>query len=339
MLTRSSSVKSLIATQRRRISAPLSLMTSCGAMTLPSDFDILRPSRSIRKPCVSTSRYGGRPRVASATSSELWNQPRCWSLPSRYMSAGHVSSGAARQHRLVARARVEPDVEDVALALERRPAARRAGQARRAGTPRSAARTRRRRRTARRPPRPGRSAPRVSTASPQRGAVERRDRHAPRALARDAPVGAVRHHVEDAIVAPRRDPRHLVVDGVPRGVAQRPRLAVLALRSPASPSMRTNHCDVARKITGLWQRQQCGYWCENVCAVPQPAALVQRLPRPSGWRRRRAGRRTVRRCRGSGRPDRPARRSRARTSRRSGSRPRRDRARCARRRCPASSVT
>ena len=24
-----------------------------------------------------------------------------------------------------------------------------------------------------------------------------------------------------------------------------------------------NHCDVARKITGLWQRQQCGYWCAN----------------------------------------------------------------------------
>ena len=31
-----------------------------------------------------------------------------------------------------------------------------------------------------------------------------------------------------------------------------------------SPSSRTNHCDVARKMTGLWQRQQCGYWCANV---------------------------------------------------------------------------
>src|SRR6266851_1824576 len=29
------------------------------------------------------------------------------------------------------------------------------------------------------------------------------------------------------------------------------------------PSRSMNHCDVARKITGLWQRQQCGYWCEN----------------------------------------------------------------------------
>ena len=104
-------------------------MTSCGEMTLPIDFDILRPSRSIRKPCVSTSRNGGRPRVASATSSELWNQPRCWSLPSRYMSDGQARFGVARQHGLVARPGVEPDVEDVALALERRAAARRARQA------------------------------------------------------------------------------------------------------------------------------------------------------------------------------------------------------------------
>src|SRR2546421_3843632 len=28
------------------------------------------------------------------------------------------------------------------------------------------------------------------------------------------------------------------------------------------PSSAMNHCDVARKITGLWHRQQCGYWCE-----------------------------------------------------------------------------
>src|SRR6185437_7865800 len=29
-------------------------------------------------------------------------------------------------------------------------------------------------------------------------------------------------------------------------------------------SMEMNHCSVARKITGLWQRQQCGYWCSTV---------------------------------------------------------------------------
>src|SRR6266496_586368 len=28
-------------------------------------------------------------------------------------------------------------------------------------------------------------------------------------------------------------------------------------------SIEMNHCSVARKITGLWQRQQCGYWCST----------------------------------------------------------------------------
>src|ERR1700733_2977106 len=31
-------------------------------------------------------------------------------------------------------------------------------------------------------------------------------------------------------------------------------------------SMEMNHCSVARKMTGLWQRQQCGYECSNVPA-------------------------------------------------------------------------
>src|SRR5579872_1089224 len=40
---------------------------------------------------------------------------------------------------------------------------------------------------------------------------------------------------------------------------------------PAPPgigvSIEMNHCSVARKITGLWQRQQCGYECSvfSVC--------------------------------------------------------------------------
>ena len=42
------------------------------------------------------------------------------------------------------------------------------------------------------------------------------------------------------------------------------------------PSIRMNHCDVARKITGLWQRQQCGYWCVERLAMPQSSALLQR---------------------------------------------------------------
>ena len=31
-------------------------------------------------------------------------------------------------------------------------------------------------------------------------------------------------------------------------------------------SMSMNHCSVARVMTGLWQRQQCGYECSNVVA-------------------------------------------------------------------------
>ena len=38
------------------------------------------------KPWVSTVLKGAAPLPASERSSEDWNQPRCWSLPSRYMS-------------------------------------------------------------------------------------------------------------------------------------------------------------------------------------------------------------------------------------------------------------
>ncbi len=41
------------------------------------------------------------------------------------------------------------------------------------------------------------------------GAVKRDDRHAPVALAGDAPVRPLLHHVADALFAPGRDPAHL----------------------------------------------------------------------------------------------------------------------------------
>src|SRR5207244_9295109 len=50
--------------------------------------------------------------------------------------------------------------------------------------------------------------------------VERHDRHAPHALARERPVGPVRDHVEDALLAPGRDPLHLAPDGLQRPLAQ-----------------------------------------------------------------------------------------------------------------------
>src|SRR3954468_12902769 len=68
------------------MSAPESFMTSCGAVTLPSDFDILRPCSSSTKPCVSTTSNGARPRVPQLSKSGEGNQPRCGAEPSRYIT-------------------------------------------------------------------------------------------------------------------------------------------------------------------------------------------------------------------------------------------------------------
>ena len=59
----------------------------------------------------------------------------------------------------------------------------------------------------------------------------------------------------------------MVIDRLERRLAQRlasaPLSCALGSSDDRPPSILMNHCDVARKITGLWQRQQCGYWCEN----------------------------------------------------------------------------
>ena len=143
---------------------------------------------------------------------------------------------AERQHRLVARARVEPDVEDVALALELGAAARRAGQARRGRTPRSAARTRRRRRSSSNTAAARSTSAGVSSASPHFVQSTAGNRHAPGALARDAPVGPVRDHVVDAVAAPGRDPLH-VADRSRRAPPARSVVARLAGAGPPSAAM------------------------------------------------------------------------------------------------------
>ena len=197
---------------------------------------------------------------ARPTSSELWNQPRCWSLPSRYKSAGQREPGPEWQYGLVARSGIEPDVEDVVLPLEGRPAAAGTGQplghelGQRALVPRVGAVLVEHLRRA------------LDDLGGEEGfaaarAVERRDRHAPRSLARDAPVGTVGDHVEDAVAAPRRYPIHLVIDRAKRRVTQCARRRRRPASRTGSPSIRMNHCEVARKITGLWHRQQCGYVC------------------------------------------------------------------------------
>ena len=51
-------------------------------------------------------------------------------------------------------------------------------------------------------------------------ALEHGDGHAPRALARDAPVGTVGHHGADAVLGPGGDPFHAMLDGLERVLAQ-----------------------------------------------------------------------------------------------------------------------
>src|SRR6186997_1060754 len=103
----------------------------------------------------------------------------------------------------MARARVEPDVENVAFALELRAAAGRAAQSLRE-------------KFLDRPFVPGvgvvalEDARRLLDDSGRehglaaRQTVERRDGHTPGALTRNAPVGPVVDHVEDAVVSPVR---------------------------------------------------------------------------------------------------------------------------------------
>src|ERR1039457_1405943 len=46
-------------------------------------------------------------------------------------------------------------------------------------------------------------------------------------------------------------------------------------------SMEMNHCSVARKITGLWQRQQCGYECTVFCVCSSAPRLLTKST--IGW--------------------------------------------------------
>src|SRR5689334_3858363 len=63
-------------------------MISSGSMELPSDLCIALPSPSSTQPFSAQERYGDPPLSPVPTRSELWNQPRYWSPPSRYMSEG-----------------------------------------------------------------------------------------------------------------------------------------------------------------------------------------------------------------------------------------------------------
>src|SRR5262249_44301474 len=114
------------------------------------------------------------------------------------------------QHSLMARPGVEPDVEDVSLALERRAAAVRTFQTDREEL-------------FNRPLPPSHRPVRVEyrrrlldqfrrhDCRAARGAVDGGNRHAPHPLPRDAPVGPAFDHVVDPVVAPGWNPRYFVI--------------------------------------------------------------------------------------------------------------------------------
>ena len=158
-----------------------------GSTTLPSDFDIFRPCASSAMPWVSTALYGATPRVPQLSSSDDWNQPRCWSEPF------DVEVGARCRRRSApstTKAWVEPlsnqtsRMSSIALIVRRVAAV--AEEDRRVG----------------RPPRVGPARfDRGDDARIDRGVAqivagppvdEQRDRHAPCALAADDPVGPAR---------------------------------------------------------------------------------------------------------------------------------------------------
>ncbi|COG27230.1 Uncharacterised protein [Streptococcus pneumoniae] len=63
-----------------------------GTTMFPIDLLILRPSPSSTKPWLSTPLYGALPVTATAVDNEELNQPRYWSDPSKYKSAGRCKS-------------------------------------------------------------------------------------------------------------------------------------------------------------------------------------------------------------------------------------------------------
>ena len=152
------------------------------------------------------------------TSSELWNQPRYWSPPSRYRSAGQ-----GRFQRSLSTARwLDPESNQtsrMSFSLRNSPPPHLAHVV--PGGSSSAA-------DLLVPDVGAMHAEQIDDAVEDRAvgerlaaalAIEDDDRHAPDALARDAPVGPRRDHVGDALLAPRRHPAHLP-DRVQRVLAE-----------------------------------------------------------------------------------------------------------------------
>ena len=182
--------------------------------------------------------------MALASSSELWNQPRCWSWPSRYRSASGpvvvVHPGCVRAAQHVPEGGAESNhTSRMSCSWCSAARLRRPGFLRRHAAP-------------------GLDAALLDDGcrlvhdlhacagaarpNPHAG---RRAGHAPAALARDAPVG------RPAIMSRRRPCRFRgrsgVLDGRQRNLAQRlPGFWAGSVNTPSPSSMRTNHCAAAR---------------------------------------------------------------------------------------------
>ncbi len=273
------------------ISAPSRFDTSCGSMPLPSDLLILRPSPSTVKPCVSSALYGGRPSSIEAVSSDEWNQPRCWSEPSRYRSAGNCSSNpcASRAARASASCRnrtTRRACRGSSRTCWRRRRAVRAGRA--FATLRCRAFSTRLRDFFKQ----------LQRARMQLAGFlvhEERHRHAPLALTRQRPVRAIRDHAVQALLAPRRKEGG-VLDAFQRGFAQRFVDVVVRLHVHAGEPLRGRAVDDRRLVAPAVHVA-----VRVLLGAQQRAGCRAALRRSADWPPRSTGRRTAAAIRCSGR--------------------------------------
>ena len=193
--------------------------------------------------------YGGTPNAPTLVSSEDWNQPRCWSEPSRYMSAGQRSPSS---ERCLSTLWCEtPDSHHTS---------RISGSGSRSSTPAP--------HLAQHVP-AGRysagfflnhaSAPSRSNRSITASNVSALATVSPHFEHVNTGMGTPHERWREmhqsgrsATMAPMRLDAHAGIHSTSFSIA-----AVAASRRPVL-SMDTNHWLVARKMTGSWQRQQCG---------------------------------------------------------------------------------
>ncbi len=180
-------------------------------MPVPRDFDIGRPSSSFTHPFFMTRRYGARPLIATAVISELRNQPRILVAALEH-EVRRPRHSLASEHREMRHAGLEPDVDDVLLFLEPSAAARRTREVRQADTSQPGRSTIRRRPSAANRFAAIRATRASSSGLAARKAGHRRNRRAPRALPREAPLGMRLDHLALALASPFRN----VVDRVGR---------------------------------------------------------------------------------------------------------------------------